>query len=1139
MKYKKKMAIFVTLCILIIYSLLLVFFPQESYSFDGKTTIQSDKEVITPIGDPTNAYDIWNAPLQSFGIQTMKTVNWSFFKNKFQNHFYKDCMYKRYSYSPWQNGNSYVNIDKTWNATGFWKINITLDVPVDIYEVNISFGCDLPVLDYIEREGFEIWLNYTANETETYHCFFNWSDIANIPGLTISKHKSDGIFWIELHRNNVPSGFFVFDPTFGYTSGEEGDWIDCIDNVGGGYFQMGGTDGTADNITAYWYGGNNVQSAKCCLYDSSKNLIANGVTDEENIEQGFAWGWVTYDFSGDKPTLTADAWYYICAYSEDEFGTDYFLLGYADSGGSGAFDDNSESYDTFPNPFTANVVDNDGKVSIYCSYTESVANDCPWGSYPSPANNSVSQSIESNFNITITDNESNTWGNISISRLANTSNWSNQGNGSQSLDLPTLAWNSQYTVWVNYSDSGEECIMTDEYFFTTEDHPANYSNTCPTSSNPVPANGTTNVDIDIGQFTVLINDTNGNNTWGNLTCSNGNTSSWSNQANGTRTLEINTTLSYSTSYTVWVNFSDDYGCNVNDFFTFTTEATPYSNTCPTSNNPSPTNNSVSQSRTIGQWNVTTEDANGNNTYGNISISRLSNTTSWSNQANGSRTLELNVTLAYNSKYTVWVNFSDTYGCSVYDVYYFTTEDHGGNYSNTCPTSNNPVPTNNSVDQSRESNFNVTVEDANGNNTWGNISISRLSNTSSWSNQANGSRTLDLPTLAWNSQYTVWVNYSDDYGCDVYDTYIFTTEDHAGNYSNNCPTSNNPSPTNNSVDQSVTIGQWNVTTEDANGNNTWGNISISRLANTSSWSNQANGSRVLELNVTLAWNSQYKVWVNFSDDYGCDKNDTYYFTTIDHPANYSNTCPVSSNPTITNGSTDVSITVGYFNITINDANGNNTWGNMSINNNESNTSSWSNQANGTRSLEINATLNYSQVYRVWVNYSDDYGCNVTDWFTFTTESSLVITITSPYPSDEEGSAPLQPTIYATINSTTGLTMNVSWYWGTSSGNENTLIGTDTNFTNSSQTELFFEANTRVTEYFWRACANDGTNYQNESFSFTTEGYPIAPRPFNTGLIGVAILFGGIGITLFLMVGKKKEKKKYEEENIYYYEEMEDY
>ena len=218
------------------------------------------------------------------------------------------------------------------------------------------------------------------------------------------------------------------------------------------------------------------------------------------------------------------------------------------------------------------------------------------------------------------------------------------------------------------------------------------------------------------------------------------------------------------------------------------------------------------------------------------------------------------------------------------------------------------------------------------------------------------------------------------------------------------------------------------------------------------------------------------------------------------------------------------TLGWFNITINDQNGNNTWGNLTINNNESNTSEWVNQANGTRSLEINVTLNYSRVYTVWVNFSDDYGCTVYDTFTFTTESLEVITITNPFPSDTSTSAPIQPNVYATINSTTGLTMNVSWYWGTSAGNENTLIGTDTNFTNSTQVELFFEANGRATTYYWRAQADDGTNYQNETFSFTTEPYGGGGGNMPQYQVPMAIASSALLIGLLALLMKRKKRRR---------------
>jgi len=139
-----------------------------------------------------------------------------------------------------------------------------------------------------------------------------------------------------------------------------------------------------------------------------------------------------------------------------------------------------------------------------------------------------------------------------------------------------------------------------------------------------------------------------------------------------------------------------------------------------------------------------------------------------------------------------------------------------------------------------------------------------------------------------------------------------------------------------------------------------------------------------------------------------------------------------------------------------------------------------------------------------------------WFSGDNTTVFPIYITNPYPSNNSINAPLQPMIYVTINSTGGQTMNVSWYYGLTEGNENILLGTDNNFVNSTQTELFYPAIDRVTTYYWRVQVDDGTNYVNETFSFRTVGYPGG----GTGgggstVIGIVGLFGLIGIiSIFL-------------------------
>jgi len=157
--------------------------------------------------------------------------------------------YKRYSYSSWTDGDQYLTIERTWNDSGFWKFNLILDVPVNVYSARFTFGIDLPCLQYIERDGYEIWINYSANATEDYSVMFNWSDIASIPNIVISKGRTNDMFWFRFRRDNIPSGHYEFDPTFGSTDETPladlgGDWVR-------GLVASPASDGTADSISMY------------------------------------------------------------------------------------------------------------------------------------------------------------------------------------------------------------------------------------------------------------------------------------------------------------------------------------------------------------------------------------------------------------------------------------------------------------------------------------------------------------------------------------------------------------------------------------------------------------------------------------------------------------------------------------------------------------------------------------------------------------------------------------------------------------------------------------------------------------------------------------------------------------------------
>jgi len=93
-------------------------------------------------------------------------------------------------------------------------------------------------------------------------------------------------------------------------------------------------------------------------------------------------------------------------------------------------------------------------------------------------------------------------------------------------------------------------------------------NTCPVSSNESPTNKSNGIDINIGEWSVIITDADGNETSGNISCSNGKEMNWSNRENDTQPLDLDS-LNYNTKYTIYLNYTDGH-CIVNETFWFKT-----------------------------------------------------------------------------------------------------------------------------------------------------------------------------------------------------------------------------------------------------------------------------------------------------------------------------------------------------------------------------------------------------------------------------------------------------------------------------------------------------------------------------------------------------------------------------------------
>jgi hypothetical protein len=134
-----------------------------------------------------------------------------------------------------------------------------------------------------------------------------------------------------------------------------------------GYYQMGATDGIADSISAYLttnalYGGN----GKCKIYyGSNGTAIANGVTDEVFIGD-LSISFITFPFSGTKPRLNANAYYYLVVFTESDGGT--CLFAYLNIGAS-TTTSKTATYSTFPTTWTSTTsIDSSSTPRIYCTY---------------------------------------------------------------------------------------------------------------------------------------------------------------------------------------------------------------------------------------------------------------------------------------------------------------------------------------------------------------------------------------------------------------------------------------------------------------------------------------------------------------------------------------------------------------------------------------------------------------------------------------------------------------------------------------------------------------------------------------------------------------------------------------------------
>ena len=336
----------------------------------------SDKEEFPAVVKPENfskAFDKFELSTNSLGPSLLKIINMTYFWDYFDKNSNWFLEVFDSARNIWINTADSLKVDKNRSENNqFEKISLAFTAPIT-GDYRLTYTINKPLKSYVNRSNqFVYELVYPIGDSDEYSTYFDFSDIARLSRVIINhgieNNNEEEFFWFSVQKNNIAAGTnIVLDPTFGNTETSSNPTT-IQDNIKGGYFQMGSNTGYGTSITAYLSNTGSTKNAKCALYNSSKNLVANSMTEEKS----YSYGWNTFNFGTTKPVLTANAWYYIVVWSST--GSGLGNLFYTTSGGNGLFYDSETyvagSYNGFPSPFEGTAEDADGLASIYCTYYE-------------------------------------------------------------------------------------------------------------------------------------------------------------------------------------------------------------------------------------------------------------------------------------------------------------------------------------------------------------------------------------------------------------------------------------------------------------------------------------------------------------------------------------------------------------------------------------------------------------------------------------------------------------------------------------------------------------------------------------------------------------------------------------------------
>ncbi|HVQ01367.1 MAG TPA: Ig-like domain-containing protein, partial [Candidatus Thermoplasmatota archaeon] len=353
-----------------------------------------------------------------------------------------------------------------------------------------------------------------------------------------------------------------------------------------------------------------------------------------------------------------------------------------------------------------------------------------------------------------------------------------------SYDPGTMEYFTRYywriIAWDNHDMSAKGPLW---WFITEQNKP-------PELGSPTPSNGSTNQPLSL-TWSIPISDPEGDTFSWTIQCSNGQQNSGTGASNGTKSLAL-TGLAPSTTYKVWVNATDPGGSGLftRGWYKFTTKA----DQPPVFGSPNPSNGSTNNPRSF-TWSIPINDSEGDTFSWSIQCSN-GQTNGGSGATNGTKSLALSG-LAYSTTYKVWVNATDPGGSGRYTRkwYTFTTK------ASQPPVFGTPSPANGSTGNPLSFSWSISISDPEGDSIDWTIQCSN-GQTSGATDDSNGTKSLSLSGLAYNTMYKVWVNATDPDGSGLYTKkwYVFTTTTKP-NQPPNVPS--NPDPYNGSVNVNVT------------------------------------------------------------------------------------------------------------------------------------------------------------------------------------------------------------------------------------------------------------------------------------------------------------------------------------------------